>query len=82
MYIEFRIQDNVPRMVIARAHASIGTNLAEWAEKYNIQYRQKIHKYTLRVTFDKDEFYTLFALTWVSPEWTTYRLVTDLNNKI
>lgn len=82
MYLEFRIQDNVPRMVIARAHAAIGTNLAEWAEKYNIRYRQKIHKYTLRVTFDEDESYTLFALTWVSPKWTTYRLVSDLNNKI
>ena len=82
MYLEFRIQDNVPRMVIARAHAAIGTNLAEWAEKYNIRYRQKIHKHTLRVTFNEDESYTLFALTWVAPEWTTYRLVSDLNNKI
>jgi hypothetical protein len=40
----------------------------------------------LRVTFDSDESYTLFAMTWVPhpehPEWTTYRLVTDLNNKI
>ena len=82
MYIEFQLRSDVPRMVIVRAHAAIGTNLAEWAEKYKIQYRKKIHKYTLRVTFDEDESYTLFALTWVAPEWTTYRLVTDLNNKI
>lgn len=82
MYLEFQLRNTVPRMVIMRAHAEIGANLAEWAAKYNIRYRQKIHKYTLRVTFDEDESYTLFALTWVSPEWTTYRLVTDLNNKI
>lgn len=75
MYIEFRLSSDLVR-----------TKLNAWAVKYNIKYRTKVFKYTLRVTFDSDESYTLFAMTWVPhsehPEWTTYRLVTDLNNKI
>ena len=82
MYIEFRLPENVPRMVTVGPWFTIDTKLADWAAKYNIKYRQKLYKHTLRVTFDSDESYTLFALTWITPEWTTYRLITDLNNKI
>jgi len=75
MYIEFQLSSDLVR-----------NKLSAWAAKYNIKYRTKVFKYTLRVTFDSDESYTLFAMTWVPhpdhPEWTTYRLVTDLNNKI
>ena len=82
MYIEFQLPENVPHMVTVGPWFTINDKLADWAAKYNIQYRQKPYKHTLRVTFDADISYTLFALTWISPEWTTYRLVTDLNNKI
>ena len=75
MYIEFQLSSDLVR-----------NKLNAWAIKYNIKYRTKVFKYTLRVTFDSDESYTLFAMTWVPhpeyPEWTNYRLVTDLNNKI
>ena len=87
MYIEFRL----PRGAGGPDQASYALSIVQkklvlWAAKYNIKYRTKVFKYTLRVTFDSDESYTLFAMTWVPhpehPEWTTYRLVTDLNNKI
>jgi hypothetical protein len=75
MYIEFWLSSDLVR-----------NKLNAWAVKYNIKYRTKVVKYTLRVTFDSDDSYTLFALTWVPdpehPEWTSYRLITDLNNKI
>ena len=75
MYIEFRLSSDLVR-----------TKLNAWAVKYNVKYRTKVFKYTLRVTFDSDESYTLFAMTWVPhpehQEWTSYRLITDLNNKI
>ena len=75
MYIEFSLPSDF-----------VQNKLSAWAAKYNIKYRTKVFKYTLRVTFDSDESYTLFAMTWVPhpehPEWTTYRLITDLNNKI
>ena len=82
MYIEFQLPKSAP----SHAWGAIGIKLHDWAAKYNIKYRQKIHKYHLRVTFDSDESYTLFAMTWVPdpkhPSWTNYRLITDLNNKI
>ena len=53
MYIEFRLSSDLVR-----------NKLSAWAAKYNIKYRTKVFKYTLRVTFDSDEYYTLFAMTW------------------
>ena len=58
MYIEFS------HLPTANAWRALGTELHDWAAKYNIQYRQKIIKLTLRVTFESDESYTLFAMTW------------------
>ena len=87
MYIEFRL----PRGAGGSDQASYALSIVQrklvlWAVKYNIKYRTKVFKYTLRVTFDSDESYTLFAMTWVPhpehQEWTSYRLITDLNNKI
>ena len=87
MYIEFRL----PRGAGGPDQASYALSIVQkklvlWAAKYEVEYRTKVFKYTLRVTFDSDESYTLFALTWVPdprhPSWTNYRLITDLNNKI
>ncbi len=87
MYIEFRL----PRGAGGPDQASHALSIVQkklvlWAARYEVEYRTKVFKYTLRVTFDSDESYTLFAMTWVPhpdhPEWTSYRLVTDLNNKI
>ena len=87
MYIEFRL----PRGAGGPDQASYALSIVQkklvlWAAKYEVEYRTKVFKYTLRVTFDSDESYTLFAMTWVPhpehPEWTSYRLITDLNNKI
>lgn len=86
MYIEFHLPQGAGGMAGAHALYTIRTRLAAWAEKYNIKYKTKTIKYTLRVTFDSDEYYTLFGLTWIvdpkHPNWTNYRLITDLNNKI
>ena len=86
MYIEFQLPSGAGGQTANYALGSVQNKLSEWAVKYNIKYRQKIIKYTLRVTFDSDQSYTLFAMTWVAdpkrPSWTNYRLVTDLNNKI
>ena len=87
MYIEFRL----PRGAGGPDQASYALSIVQkklvlWAAKYEVEYRTKVFKYTLRVTFDSDESYTLFPMTWVPhpehPEWTSYRLITDLNNKI
>jgi len=86
MYIEFQLPEGAGGQTASYALGLIQTKLTAWAEKYSIEYRQKIIKYNLRVTFDLDNTYTLFAMTWAPdpkrPSWTSYRLVTDLNNKI
>lgn len=86
MYIEFQLPRGAGGQTASYALSIVQKKLVLWASKYCVEYRTKIFKYTLRVTFDLDESYTLFALTWTTdlkhPSWTSYRLVTDLNNKI
>jgi hypothetical protein len=83
MYIEFRLPQG--GQAANYAHYVLRNEVKKWAIKYNIQYKTKAIKYTFRVTFDSDECYTLFNLTWIPdphhPSWTNYRLITDLNNK-
>lgn len=86
MYIEFDLPRGAAAQAAAHANTIINTELASWSEKYNIPYNTKIVKYKKRVTFDSDESYSLFAMTWnpnkryhALGKW---RIVSDLNNKI
>lgn len=89
MYIEFELaQPNgmVPGLVAYRAETIIDQALANWGERYQILYKTKRIKYKKRVTFDSDESYTLFAMTWNTERkfraLSRWRIVSDLNNKI
>ena len=42
----------------------IEVELSKWSMRYDIPYRSKIFKGMKRVTFDQDQHYSLFALTW------------------
>ena len=85
MYIEFCLPQGAGGGTALYALAALKQQLYTWAEKYTVVYKIKVFKYTLRVTFDSDDLYTLFSLTWTTdpkhPSWTNYRLVVDLNNK-
>jgi hypothetical protein len=88
MYIEF---DLLPDVDMAPGHRAtvnlriIKEGMLSWSKRYNIHYRQKTIKYTHRVTFDQDDSYTFWAMSW-NPEQdkvlAQYRIVSDLNNKI
>ena len=87
MYIEF---DLVPTGLSAPSdwyHSLliIQDAMNSWGNRYSIQFREKTIKYKYRVTFDQDETYSFWAMTW-NPEQTKtlaqYRIVSDLNNKI
>jgi len=86
VYIEFTLPQGAQANTAAYALGTVSKKLAAWAEKYNVKYKTKTIKYKLRVTFDSDEYYTLFELTWILdptyPSWTNYRIISDLNNKI
>lgn len=64
MYIEFQLPNGAGGMAAGHALSLIQTEVAAWAEKYGIEYRTKIHKYTYRVCLLSDKDYTQFALTW------------------
>jgi hypothetical protein len=82
MYIEF----GLPKVLPDLANHLIDRALHSWSMHYQIPYNTKTIKYTKRVTFDHDENYSLFALTWnIAQEHYTlgnWRIITDPNNKI
>jgi hypothetical protein len=84
MYIEFDIRDN-DNMIDGYANRMINRALHEWSDRYQIPYNTKTVKYTKRITFDQDEHYSLFAMSWNPAEdlhaLSKWRIVSDLNNK-
>ena len=85
MYIEFTLPKGSGGQAAAFVNNLLNKHLHEWADKYNIAYLKKIHKYTIRITFDEDRHYSLFAMTW-APEsknfksyLSDYRFVEPMN---
>lgn len=64
MYIEFRLPTGAGGMAAGHALALIKKDIEAWAQKYNVEYKTKIHKYTYRLCLTSDKDYTQFALTW------------------
>lgn len=87
MYIEFVLPNGAGGMAAQAADYRIKRALDEWSDRHQIPYVSKHIKYTRRVTFDADEYYSLFALTWGQFDETKHsclnrwRIVSDLNNK-
>ena len=70
MYITFTLpQDESYGYVLNLVRLEI----VDWSTKYNIPYTQKTIKYTHRLAFDQNRFYTVFATTWNSKM--EYRLI-------
>lgn len=88
MYIEFDLEQHSPLPGLAqyRANTIISRALEDWSNRYQTPYKTKMVKNKKRVTFDSDDSYSLFALTWNSDQkyhaLSKWRIVSDLNNKI
>lgn len=89
MYIEFRLPYNVGQKSNFGARIAlkvIRDEMQVWGERYGIAYREKTIKYTHRITFDREETYSFWAMTWNADQkyhaTNRYRIVSDLNNKI
>jgi hypothetical protein len=81
MYIEFDLLDRD----YSYARECIEYAMEQWYKQYNIRHRIKPIKLKLRITFDHDESYTFWAMTWNPQQHVIlaqYRIVSDLNNKI
>ena len=64
MYIEFTLPKGAGGHAAAYVNSLLNKELHAWADQYNISYNTKTVKYTKRITFDDNETYSFFALTW------------------
>ena len=64
MYIEFSLRRGDGGLVSHQTITDIFQALDVWAGQYNVAYNKKIIKYNLRITFDDEQLYSHFALTW------------------
>jgi hypothetical protein len=73
MYIEFRLPSGAGGAAAGHAAYLIKKEVAEWAEKHQVPYRTKAHKYTLRVILESEQAYTHFQLSWDSKSYSGNR---------
>lgn len=85
MYLEFQLPTGAGGMAAQYTSSVLTRNLQAWSDRYAIAYTKKIHKFTVRVTFDRDETYSFFAMTWNPTDeqmqhyLTNYRLIEPMN---
>ena len=72
MYIEFTLPRGASGHAAAHFNSILNKELHTWSDRYNIPYNTKIHKYTKRITFDDNNTYSFFAITW-NPETEKFR---------
>lgn len=64
MYVQFELITDLRLKSVALIQDAV----SNWAEKYAVnKYQTKIHKGVLRLTFDDNQHYSMFAMTW-NPE--------------
>jgi hypothetical protein len=73
MYIQFVLPHGGAGIPAAHKLWALKADIKEWAQRYEIAYRQKTVKHTHRVTFDDDAHYVLFAMSW--PSSIPYQLI-------
>lgn len=64
MYVEFKLPFKEGMLKYTKELLSIRKELVNWSIKYGIQYKEKIIKNVVKVTFSNPEHYTFFGLTW------------------
>lgn len=63
MYVQFELPQGIAHVVVDAIKSSIKL----WASHYNIPdngYSQKTIKYTHRLGFNRDEYFSLFSMTY------------------
>jgi len=84
MYIEFCLPQGTGA---GYALSIIKQEVEKWAERYQVKYTEKTIKYTHRVAFDQDEYYSLFSMTWNPeninkyPDWLSFSIMNIGNER-
>jgi hypothetical protein len=74
MYVEFQLPAGVSTRVMSEF---IKSAVTEWAKKYQVpdsDYSQKTIKYTHRLGFNKEKYFSLFSMTWDGFEYQIVRI--------
>ena len=64
----------------------IKKEVKNWSERYGVRYTYKTIKYHHRVGFDRDDHFSLFAMTW-NPNgldqrpWLRYQIIDIVNER-
>jgi len=77
MYVQFDLPRGMSNVVVEAIKASI----LLWVKKYDIPdsgYSQKTIKYTHRLGFNRDEYFSLFSMTYTDFD---FRIVNIANEK-
>jgi hypothetical protein len=66
--------------------ADIRQEVHIWANRYGVRYSSKLIKNHLRFGFDKDEYFSLFAMTWNPVDqdhrpWLSYQIIDVANER-
>lgn len=62
MYLLFKLpEDNWEANYV---YTALNHNLGQWSQQYDITYRFKFHRQNVRVTFDDEQSYSVFAMSW------------------
>ena len=67
MYIEFRLPNGAGGMAAGHALHILRQEITTWAAKYDVEFKTKVVKYTMRLCFENPEIYTLFQVSWDPP---------------
>lgn len=57
--------------------AELAASIQDWAEKHGVGYTQKLSRHGFRVSFDRDQDFTLFVMSWQPPDddrWYQYEI--------
>jgi hypothetical protein len=66
VYVEFQLPQGISTRVMANA---VKADIAIWADRYQVPdsaYSQKTIKYTHRLGFNHEKYFSLFSMTWDS----------------
>ena len=64
MLIEFPLPSGAGGMVTAMARNVLQQKIKAWAQRHEVEYTEKTVRYTHRLCFDDDRYYTLFIMSW------------------
>jgi hypothetical protein len=81
MLIEFPLPSGAGGMVTAMARNVLQQKIKAWAQRHEVEYTEKTVRYTHRLCFDDDRYYTLFIMSWNDWEHFAPRVIRERNKE-